>query len=190
MATAIVALGAATVLLSESGELPAQAVGNTIVGEPAPLTGKLIVDADAPVTGAVAVRYTGSSAECEFLHEKYPDGVPKVGCVNVATFTSNKTSRNVQLCSEYSCDAWHASVDFALRYGNSTISAADGVCHYGGLAYDALKDWVSYTGNGTGSVSVAADFYVVISGIPITVEWHLRITNKADGSWHVTVNHT
>jgi hypothetical protein len=190
VATAVVALGVSTAFLGGTGKAPAAPVGDSIVGQTSPLAGKLIVNADAPATGTTSVRYTGSTAECDFLHKKYPDGVPETDCLNVATFTSTGTARTVQLCSAYSCDAWHAAVDFGLRYDGATVSATGGTCRYGGLAYDALKDWSSHTGDGTGTVAVAADFYVIINGIPITVEWHVRTVNNADGSWHIDVYHT
>ncbi|MFD9893560.1 hypothetical protein ACFWY9_29805 [Amycolatopsis sp. NPDC059027] len=185
-----VAFGASAAFLGGTAETPARAAGNSIVGRPAPLSGKLIVDAEVPPVGTARVEYTGSAAECDFLHQKYPGGVPQAGCVNTATFSTTGATRTVRLCSAYSCDAWHAGVDFELRQDGPVLSASGGICHYGGFAYDALKDWVSYTGNGTGTVSVAADFYVIIAGIPITVEWHVRITNRAGGSWHVSVQHT
>ncbi|MEU5264164.1 hypothetical protein [Amycolatopsis sp. NPDC021455] len=189
-AGAVVALAVAAVFLGGTASPPAQAAADSIVGRPSPLSGKLIVDADAPATGTAHVDYTGSTAECDFLHRKYPAGVPETGCVNTATFTTTGTSRTVRLCSAYSCDAWHAAVTFDLRRDGPVLTAGGGVCQYGGFAYDALRDWVSYTGNGTATVAVAADFYVIISGIPITVEWHVRITNHADGTWHVDVHHT
>lgn len=190
VAAAVVALGVSTAFLGGTGKAPAAPVGDSIVGATSPLSGKLIVNADAPAEGTTSVRYTGSTAECAFLHKKYPEGVPETDCVNIATFTSTKTARTVQLCSAYSCDAWHASVDFGLSYDGAAVSATGGTCHYGGFAYDALKDWSSHTGDGTGKVTMAADFYVIINGIPITVEWHVRTVNQADGRWHIDVYHT
>jgi hypothetical protein len=161
---------------------------------PSRVTGRLIVDTAGRIGGATAVTYQGSTAECGFLHDKYPAHVPAENCSNIATLTSVDTggtaTRTVAMCSSFSCDAWHADLTFTVAYGPGGVRPGVATCHYGGLAYVALKDWTSSTGAGTAESTVAADFFVIIDGIPVTVEWHVRARNAADGSWSVVVYHT